>query len=675
MSVVSHRAEVQGAGRKQDDGTAGSDAALAALQSSLASYEQEKLANRTNITNSILPTPKNRFEAARSEKSSRKNGLLSSLPTSPSLSATATPRLGPAPTSVPASEDEVKLQAMKTPLVHLLAIRPATKDSMERKTHIPRSDLDEILQRCGKQVDGKWQLSDRAYRDLDVWKFGYPEEDDRRAAIENAVKAYDRMRLGKDENLWQLLLPKEERGKGKVLSRLHLGAGQVNRGLTPSYQPSPARDFDLGTENKAANGANTPRLGATTPRPGSSKGDVMKRLLSKDPKKARAAEDVKEKKRKEREAAPSDREGRPAKKQATGTKANANVKSAEFVHSSDEDSSDEVPIASQAKDRNVKTSNTLARKQRPAAAASSSSPDSGDAANEVKAKPKPKPAQSKPRGTVEKQTSSPAVKPAKSEQSSKSASQSSKNLTAPSPSHLGSQRSPQKHDSKPPVPSPLGAARPRVASDVSDRAAVGIQKVKSGGSETPTGLGITNGGSKVRPRAATATGASTGHKDSLAVKEKKSTTNGVTASKPLSNGTSHTTENGLKRKADHPTTQDSPAKHRKTDSTSSQPSKSARAHTPITTPNGTSSIIINSDETPPSLVDSITFNQGVTLAEKFTDIYYPAYAKLYDDLQAKERRGEKVSGEERERLMRMHRRVEQMKAEIVAASGREGERE
>merc|ERR1711881_404091 len=50
---------------------------------------------------------------------------------------------------------------------------------------------------------------------------GYSEED-RQAAIENAIRAFDRMRLPKDDPLWQKLLPKADRGKGITLSKLAL---------------------------------------------------------------------------------------------------------------------------------------------------------------------------------------------------------------------------------------------------------------------------------------------------------------------------------------------------------------------------------------------------------------------------------------------------------------------
>jgi RNA polymerase II elongation factor ELL len=84
----------------------------------------------------------------------------------------------------------------------------------------PRKTLDRVARLTGK-ADEEWALQDRAYKELDVWKFQYSEED-RQAAITNAIHAYDRMRLPKDDPLWQKLLPADERGKGKVLSKLAL---------------------------------------------------------------------------------------------------------------------------------------------------------------------------------------------------------------------------------------------------------------------------------------------------------------------------------------------------------------------------------------------------------------------------------------------------------------------
>lgn len=660
------------------------------MQNSLASYEQEKQANQATITNTILPAPKNRFDAARQERKDKKHLLpvakTTSHPASPSLSTSATPRLGPAPTSAPASEDDVKLRAMKTATIHLLAMKPSTSDEIFRKTRIPKLNLDNVLQKVGKQGDGKWQLTDRAYKELDVWKFAYPNKEDRQAAIDNAVRAYDRMRVPKEDRLWQMLLPKAERDQGKVLSKLDLGSGQIKRGLTPQYQPSPMPHVDGVSDSRVPSAANTPRLGASTPRPGSSKGDVVKRLLSKDPQKARAVEEAKERKRKEREAAACDREGaRPAKKQAT-KKAITNVKSAEFVHSSDEDSGEEgeieVPRTSQPK--STPEIAKKASKPKVKAKPSSSSDSSDTAIKTVKAADK----STAKTGTTAKpvtKSASPAVKATKPPEASRAISQAnaSNGLSAPSPQLKA--RSPQKADSRPDVPSPLGAARPRVASDVSDRGAVGIQRAKSGGEETPRGLGITNG---ARKRQDTITSTESGSAEDKVKKARQTSSEQsqkpVGTPKPaLANGVNHKDETGVKRKADDTMSQkghDEPAlKHRKTESSSSQSQKSHNSSvttshsTARTSPDGL--LDSSSSDSAGSYLDLITYNQGVSIAEKFRDIYYPAYSKLYEEQAAVEAKGEKVSVEDRQRLWAMHRRLETMKREIASASQREQQEE
>jgi RNA polymerase II elongation factor ELL len=84
---------------------------------------------------------------------------------------------------------------------------------------------------------------DKLYKELDVWNFNYKNQEDRQAAIDNAIRAYDRMRLSKDDELWQKLLPEEERGQGKVLSRLNLNKAPVNTS-TPTVKP---KTFDKKT--------------------------------------------------------------------------------------------------------------------------------------------------------------------------------------------------------------------------------------------------------------------------------------------------------------------------------------------------------------------------------------------------------------------------------------------
>lgn len=660
---------------KPSNDTSGTDEALAALQSSLASYEQEKQANQTNITNSILPTSKSRFDAARKNKQERRPQLGLSPAGTPPLSASGTPKVGAAPTSAPLTEAAVRARAMKTPVLHLLAMKSASTENIIEKTHVPKEDLDNILQKIGKQVDGKWQLSDRAYKDLDVWTFGYTSQEDRQMAVDNAVRAYDRLRIGKDEKIWQTLLPKKDRGKGTVLSKLHLG----NRGLTPQYAASPLLHIDGAGDGKATPAGNTPRLGASTPRPNSAKGDVTKRLLSKDPKRARAIEEAKEKKRKERDAAASDREGgRPAKRQAT-KKEVAKAKSTEFVHSSDDDSeSDGAPKERVTRVDSKTDSESLSVKpiaKPKAKAPPAASPDSSDVVVKTKKAADKPSAKARPEAVRPKASASPAVRAARpAVTTGKSTPRVTNNLSAPN-SQQKPQRSPQKPDSRPNVPSPLGAARPRVASDVADRNAVGIQR-SSNGLDAPKSTGTPNGMRKRQDTVTSTASISSFASDkkspeTTAVKPRsKPVTNGTSPPKPpLTNGTTHKPEQGTKRKSDSPPLHQNgdSHKHRKTASTSSQ-SKSQSNSTARTSPDLGGGGGSSSDSTA-SVLESITYMQGVTLAEKFREVYYPAYAKMYDELEA---RGVGVGREERERLWAMHKRLEQMKREIEGASGREG---
>ncbi|KAK5163790.1 uncharacterized protein LTR77_010464 [Saxophila tyrrhenica] len=673
LCTVSHRAEIQ----KPNRTFGGTDAALAESQllNKMALEKQQKQANQTTITKAFIDPSKNRAEAARKEKFGRKNTPLSSQGVSPSLGTIGTPQAGQAPTSAPASEAEVRLKAMRTPIVHLLAIQPTTIESILNKTHVPQTDLEEILHKSGKKVEGKWQLTDRGYKELDVWDFNYPSQQDRQSAVDNAVRAYDRMRLGKEDKLWQMLLPEKERGKGRVLSRLHLGGGPVNRGLTPSYQPSPAPHVDAVNDSRVTSAANTPRLGATTPRPSSSKGDVMKRLLSKDPKRAQAAEQAKEKKRKEREAAASDREGRPAKKQAT-QEAATNVKSAEFVRSSDDDSGEEGEITSQPR---ITKDRPTTKRAKPPTATKDSSPDSSDVATKPKVAKKPTTHGNTTAATTKK-VDSPSVKATKPAAAGRATPQTNGNLSAPNTQHK-SQRSPQKQDSRPNVPSPLGAARPRVASDVSDRGAVGVQKVKQSGADTPKGLGISNGNGK-HPTKTTKPSQSSPEKaepDKPKAKEQKSTMNGAAVKPDVTNGIVKQHEGSAKRKAEDSPSQGQPgapaAKHQKKDSGSSQSQKSNADGSPDNneTPRPSPDAIFEGDKG--DVAENLTYAHGVQLAERFLYEFYPKYSKLYDKLSAAEAQGETVSKEDRDLLLAMDARLRQMKREIEIASTKEEKKE
>lgn len=660
----------------------------------MASYQQEKKAKSATITDDLIPEPKRLGPAKKARR-----GLLgmNSGNSSPSLSAVGTPLPGLSVTSAP-NDQNLRRQAMKIPIVHLLAMKPTSTEDIIRATHIPKSDLEAVVGKIAQQIDGKWKLLDRAYKDLNVWDFGYRTQEDRQLAIDNAIRAYDRTRVGKEENIWQLLLPKEERGKGKVLSKLHLSAPQTNRGSTPSHMPSPL--LDASEDEKPTSSANTPRIGQSgTPKPAVAKSagsDMMKRLLAKDPKKARAAEEAKEKRKREREAAASDREGRPAKKQkpatsapkttsTVGAKASSKIKSAELVHSSDDDDEegevkDSPPVAAARPGKLVAPSTV-----RPKALATRS-PESGE--NHVKPTKLATKATvtSKPKASTPsiKSTASPAVKPTKTAAPGGS---TPSNSALSAPQRQRTQLSPSKSHSRPTVPSPLGAARPRNASDVSDRSAVGIQRTKQGGASTPKGLGITttvNGVRKKRQDTVTSHESFTssdGDKKMPASKapSRAPVTNGISSQRALVANSAKPAINN-KRKADEPLSRGHTGpdpKHRKADSvsTTSQRSHSSSfgAIRTMATTNGTSPDAVfdsGSSDSSGSVTDTITYEQGLEKAKNFREKYYPQYIKLYDSIADRQAKGEIIRREEREKLLKMHRRLEELKREIAVAAKR-----
>jgi RNA polymerase II elongation factor ELL len=349
--VMSHSLEVE----KAREATAATDQALANLEESLSAFERGKASKSTHMiqtpeelkalraTNSVNAM----HRASKTKSVLEKDRLLRnannrSLTSSPTLGAPRSPLPGMTPTSAPSSQakDSARLQALKTPFIHLLAIRPVSAKFLARQTRSTIEDCTALVQKYGTEnrIDReKYDLKDKFYKDLDVWKFPYPTQDDRQAAIDKAISAFDRMRLSRTDKLWQSLLPKEERGKGKCLSKLNLQSG-----LAGKKPATPRMTMDGADDRKDVD-----TTGNETDRP--------KGTLAAAPKKSStpAAKARVEKEAAKRPAKNKNTNstltgritkktgGRPPAKAATETK----YKSAEFVHDSDE-SDDEMPDAS-----------------------------------------------------------------------------------------------------------------------------------------------------------------------------------------------------------------------------------------------------------------------------------------------------------------------------------------
>ncbi|KAK2853346.1 hypothetical protein FQN49_005160 [Arthroderma sp. PD_2] len=238
--ILSHSLEVQ----KAKEATAATDEALTNLERSLNAFEKGKESRRTPLIATIdqmkalgagdSRSATGREAASLARKSTSradqekerffKNANASkSTPASPALLP-----LSPLPSTSAAQavdKDSLRLEAIRTPLIHLLAIRPVSAKFLASRTRCNTADILALTNKhcTPNRLDGsKFDLKDKVYKDLDVWSFPYPSDEERTEAIENAISAFDRMRISKGDKLWQMLLPRNERGKGKVLSRLNL---------------------------------------------------------------------------------------------------------------------------------------------------------------------------------------------------------------------------------------------------------------------------------------------------------------------------------------------------------------------------------------------------------------------------------------------------------------------
>ncbi|GIK03312.1 hypothetical protein Aspvir_007381 [Aspergillus viridinutans] len=475
--VLSHRLEVQ----RAKEATAATDQALANLEQSLNAFERGKESKKTHMITSIdevkalragdlrsstgreaailarKPTTKVEIEKDRLLKNTANRSLSSS----PALGVSRSPAPIPplTPTSAPSSQnkDRIRLDSLKVPFIHLLAVRAVSVKFLARQTRSSLEDCSALARKYGTEnrIDPeKFDLRDKTYKELDVWNFPYPSQEERQEAIENAISAFDRMRISRSDKLWQMLLPKEERGKGKCLSRLDLRTGPIKKALTPKIQVHASDDngkdgytTDHETDRASANGP-TPK-----PAPKSSAPAPKKRANDKDSSTKRTNP------AKSKTSTNSTLTGRVTKKaeRKPGSKTDGKFKSAEFVQESDEDDTDmpDAPV--------------------PAPAPEKTKPE--------QSKVQPKPKQTAPSKVGDpSHTSTPKVNqseapPSKVEPTSQHAAKSVAAKRPPS-NRAPNQRSPQK-------PSPLGSSPPANASDAQSRSRSSSQNNASSSSSTP----------------------------------------------------------------------------------------------------------------------------------------------------------------------------------------------
>lgn len=430
---------------------------------------------------------------------------------SPSLLAARSPHNLEAVFPEPLVEDAKaqKAKALKVPLIHFLAVRPVSEKYLGQTLGCDQKDLHEVLQKVGKPYrldQSKWDLNDRAFKELDLWQFNYPTADDRQRAIDRAVSSFDRQRLSRSDPLWQKLLPYHERNKGKVLSNLNLGNPKAQRDTTPrihvqstddsviarqtSGHDSDARQDRLAPSDAEPKAKSKAKSGKSLTVSNGGEHDVRsKGPLSKEPKKVDQTTKAKE-----------GSQGKPSGNKKGAKKAAAPkvaARSSEFVHDSDEEDDEDVVSAPASKIKpstqqatpTVKSKSSIEEDDDgmadvPVAKVQTSTPKPIDAMKRRAAGPEaPKPVKSKPvakaaRNNVatahevqdyKKPTGSPAKVAEKrppslgsSSSSSKGASSESNQASNPMSKSLSRQRT----TSSPHKPSPLGSSPPTNASDL-----------------------------------------------------------------------------------------------------------------------------------------------------------------------------------------------------------------
>ncbi|RYO97234.1 hypothetical protein DL765_011282 [Monosporascus sp. GIB2] len=254
--------------------------------------ESDKNTNGTKLVNGI---PK---DATQRGKGGKGGGLLPggksmatalssntprSLPPSPSLNSAKSPN----PVISASQQLLEKNKEQRSILVHELAARDQAYEHLQNCWMGADSDLKPTLEKVATYDESskKWSLKKLFWKELDVWNYNYDSAEDRQAAIDNAIKQYDKQRIGTTSPEWERLLRPEERGQGKTLSKLQ--ATLANRNITHVQKTEDGGKSDV--DSSKPKSAPMSRSGSQS---GSSKTkkstDQAKRLLSTNPKKPAA---------------------------------------------------------------------------------------------------------------------------------------------------------------------------------------------------------------------------------------------------------------------------------------------------------------------------------------------------------------------------------------------------
>ncbi|KAI8955063.1 hypothetical protein F4801DRAFT_531087 [Xylaria longipes] len=330
-----------------------------------------------------------------------------SLPSSPALNGVASPN----PAFSASQQVFEKNKGQRSVLVHELAVRDQPFQRLKDVWTGADSDLKPTVEKVASfnKSTEKWSLKKIYWKELDVWSYDYDTPEDRQSAIDNAIKVYDKQRVVLSDAVWDRLLPREDRNKNIVLSKLQASIAKQST-IPPAPKVSGQKaeegnksDMDSSKAKGEAMSRSNSQPITSKPKKISEREAQTKRLLSNNPKKP----------------APK----KPTSKVKATEEKGKRVLSEEFVYDTDT-SQDEAPLSQNtttASKPKLPPKPTEKPAEKPVARMSEKPKE--PPAPSTSLKPKPKPAVRPPRGPIKAPVAinkSPQKRPREDEESSSS---------------------------------------------------------------------------------------------------------------------------------------------------------------------------------------------------------------------------------------------------------------
>ncbi|KAH8157971.1 hypothetical protein CIB48_g10275 [Xylaria polymorpha] len=212
-----------------------------------------------------------------------------SLPPSPALNGVASPN----PAFSASQQVFEKNKGQRAGLVHELAVRDQPFQRLKDVWTGADADLKQTVEKVAdfNKSTEKWSLKKIFWKELDVWNHDYNTPEDRQSAIDNAIKVYDKQRVVLSDAVWDRLLPREDRNKNIVLSKLQASIAKQStipsapKVLGQKGEEGNKSDIDSSKAKGEAMSRSNSQPITSKPKKPSEREAQTKRLLSNNPKK------------------------------------------------------------------------------------------------------------------------------------------------------------------------------------------------------------------------------------------------------------------------------------------------------------------------------------------------------------------------------------------------------